>query len=165
MDLKGRLLVALPALADPNFHRSVVHVLDHDTTSGAVGVIINRPSWLEVPEHLPDLAAVVVPPEVVFIGGPVQREIALTVVKGEDGTPTLIEEPDTSLPCRVFSGYAGWGVGQLEAEIAEGSWYVADAEPGDVFCERPDTLWSEVWRRQRGRVRMLATFPADLRAN
>lgn len=165
MYLNGRLLVALPALIDPNFHRSVVHILEHDASSGAVGVIVNRPSWLEVSEHLPDLAESVVPPEVVFIGGPVQREIALTVVRGDDGAPTLIDEPDTSLPCRVFSGYAGWGAGQLEAEIAEGSWYVADSEPGDVFCEQPDTLWSEVWGRQSGRLRMLATFPADLRAN
>lgn len=165
MDLTGRLLVALPALVDPNFHRSVVHVLEHDASTGALGVIVNRPSWLEVSEHLPELSEAVVAPGVVFIGGPVQREIALTLVRDEDGGPILIEEPDTSRPCRVFSGYAGWGIGQLEAEIAEGSWHVAEAEPDDAFCEHPDTLWSDVWRRQTGRLRMLATFPTDLRAN
>ena len=165
MDLTGRLLVALPTLIDPNFHRSVVHVLEHDDSSGALGVIVNRPSWLEVSEHLPDLSEAVVPPAVVFIGGPVQREIALTLVRNQHGSPILIEEPETTRPCRVFSGYAGWGVGQLEAEIAEGSWYVAEAEPDDVFHPNPETLWSDVWRRQSGRLRMLATFPADLRAN
>ncbi len=165
MQLTGRLLVALPTLTDPNFHRSVVHVLEHDPESGALGVIVNRPSWLEVSEHLPELTDVVVPPGVVFIGGPVQREIALTIVRDEGGSPILIEEPDTSRPCRVFSGYAGWGSGQLEGEIAEGSWHVAGLEPDDVFCAHPETLWSDVWKRQRGRLRMLATFPADLRAN
>ncbi len=165
MDLTGRLLVALPTLADPNFHRSVVHVLEHDAASGAIGVIVNRPSWLEVSDHLPELADVVVPPGVVFIGGPVQREVALTIVRDEDGSPMLIEEPETTRPCRVFSGYAGWGIGQLEEEIAEGSWHVAEAEPDDLFREDPETLWADVWRRQSGRLRMLATFPADLRAN
>lgn len=165
MDLTGLVLVALPALMDPNFHRTVVHVLEHDETSGALGVVINRPSWLEVSAHLPELSETVVPPAVVFIGGPVQREIALTMVRDEEGNPTLIEEPDTTRPCRVFSGYAGWGSGQLEAEIAEGSWYVAQPMADDVFCEHPETLWSDVWRRQTGRVRMLATFPADIRAN
>ncbi len=165
MDLTGRLLVALPALTDPNFHRSVVHVLEHDAASGALGIIVNRPSWLEVSEHLPDLAESVIPPSVVFIGGPVQRDVALTVVRDDSGFPTLIESPETPHPCRVFSGYAGWGIGQLEGEIAEGSWHVADSEPDDVFSTHPETLWSDVWRRQRGRLRMLATFPADLRAN
>ncbi|MGD2061763.1 MAG: YqgE/AlgH family protein [Acidimicrobiia bacterium] len=165
MDLTGRLLVALPTLTDPNFHRSVVHVLEHGAVTGAVGVIVNRPSWLEVSEYLPELAGSVVHPGVVFIGGPVQREVALTIVRDDNGAPVLIDEPDTSLPCRVFSGYAGWGIGQLEGEIAEGSWHVADPEPDDVFCEHPATLWSDVWRRQVGPLRMLATFPADLRAN
>lgn len=165
MELSRRLLVALPALTDPNFHRSVVYLLEHDAGTGALGVIVNRPSWLEVSEHLPEVADAVVPPRVVFIGGPVQREIALTLVRDDDGAPILIEAPDPSRPCRVFSGYAGWGVGQLEEEIAEGSWHVADSEPGDVFSAQPETLWSDVWRRQNGRLRMLATFPADLTAN
>lgn len=165
MDLTGRLLVALPTLIDPNFHRSVVHVLEHDPAAGALGIIVNRPSWLEVSEHLPDLADAVIPPAVVFIGGPVQREVALTVVRDDRGFPTLIEEPETTQPCRVFSGYAGWGIGQLEGEISEGSWHVADSEPDDVFRTHPESLWSDVWRRQSGRLQMLATFPADLRAN
>ena len=84
MDVTGRLLVAMPALTDPNFTRSVIHVLEHDEESGTVGVVINRPSWLQVAEHLPDISDVVVPPPVVFIGGPVEREIALTVVREGD---------------------------------------------------------------------------------
>lgn len=163
--LTGRLLVALPTLRDPNFRRTVVHILDHDDTTGTVGVIVNRPSWLEVAEHLPDVASSVVPPGVVFIGGPVQREIALTVVRDETRGPTLIEAPESTQPCRVFSGYSGWEAGQLAGEIAEGSWYVTDSLPDDVFSEHPETLWSDVWRRQSGPLKMLATYPSDLRAN
>ena len=165
MELAGKLLVALPTLTDPNFHRSVVHILEHDDVEGTVGVIINRPSWLQVAEHLPEVADVVVPPGVVFIGGPVQREIALTVIRDEVLGPTLIEAPESSLPCRVFSGYSGWGAGQLAGEIAEGSWHVTDSDLDDVFCEQPQALWSDIWKRQSGPLRMLATVPADLRAN
>lgn len=164
MQLAGRLLVAMPALADPNFYRSVVHILEHDD-GGTLGLIVNRPSWMEVAEHLPEIADVVVPPEVVFIGGPVQRAIAVTVIRDASGRPRLVEEPAADGPCRVFSGYAGWGAGQLAEEIAEGSWYVTDSEPDDVFSEHPETLWSDVWKRQTGRMRMLATFPPDLRSN
>lgn len=164
MDVTGRLLVAMPALTDPNFTRSVIHVLEHDEESGTVGVVINRPSWLQVSEHLPDISDVVVPPPVVFIGGPVEREIALTVVREGDDV-ALVPEPATDRPCRVFSGYSGWGAGQLAAEIAEGAWHVAEGGADDVFTPHPERLWSDVWRRQSGALRMLATYPVDPRNN
>lgn len=164
IDVTGMLLIAMPALMDPNFTRTVIHVLEHDEATGTVGVVINRPSWLQVAEHLPGVAEAVVPPPVVFIGGPVEREIALTVVREED-TVTLAPEPVADHPCRVFSGYSGWGVGQLAAEIAEGAWHVAEGGPDDVFTPHPERLWSEVWRRQHGALRMLATYPVDPRDN
>lgn len=163
--LEGRLLVAMPSLIDPNFSRTVIQVLTHDAESGTIGVIVNRPSILDVVEHLPLLADVVVDPPVVFIGGPVQREIALTVVRDEFGRPALLEGPETTRACRVFSGYSGWGPGQLSAEIAEGAWHVTEPGFDDIFSGRPEQLWADVWRRQEGPLRMLATFPTDLRAN
>jgi putative transcriptional regulator len=164
-DLEGHLLVAMPSLVDPNFTRTVIQVLTHEADAGTVGVIVNRPSVLDVAEYLPLLADVVVEPPVVFIGGPVQREIALTVVRDEAGRPALLDRPETTRPCRVFSGYSGWGPGQLAEEIAEGAWHVTDPRPDDIFSDRPELLWADVWRRQEGPLRMLATFPADLRAN
>jgi putative transcriptional regulator len=62
---------------------------------------------------------------------------------------------------RVFSGYAGWGEGQLEAEIAEGSWYVVDAQPADVLSPEPDRLWRAVLRRQPGELAYVSSFPDD----
>ena len=163
--MSGRLLVAMPTLVDPNFSRTVIHVFEHDEENGTVGLILNRPSDLSVDEHLPDVHITISPPDVVFIGGPVAREYALTVVIGDDGAPRIAAEPAEQGLGRVFSGYSGWGEGQLEAEIAEGAWHVTSAEPGDVLTSAPSSLWSAVLRRQHGPVRLLATFPADLSSN
>ena len=68
-------------------------------------------------------------------------------------------------PVRVFSGYAGWGPGQAEAEMAEGAWLVVEGKAEDVFTEAPEDLWSSVLRRQGGKLAMLATFPVDPSVN
>ena len=62
---------------------------------------------------------------------------------------------------RIFAGYAGWGEGQLEEEIAEGAWYVVDGEARDAFTDEPELLWRTVLRRQGGDLAMVATFPED----
>ena len=135
--ISGHLLVAMPRLVDPNFSRTVVHVFEHDSDDGAVGLILNRPSDLVVDEFLPDLSIDLAPPDVVFIGGPVAREFAITVVLDDRGRPVMMPEPVGSGRGRVYSGYSGWGAGQLEAEIAEDSWHVVEAEPSDVLTADP----------------------------
>lgn len=164
-NMSGRLLVAMPSLLDPNFSRTVIHVFEHDEENGAVGLILNRPSDLVIKEYLPDLSITITPPDVVFIGGPVAREFALTVVIDAEGNPTLASDPVGEGVGRVFSGYSGWGAGQLESEIAEGAWFVTRPEPGEVLTSDPSSMWSAVLRRQQGVVRLLATFPADLSSN
>lgn len=62
---------------------------------------------------------------------------------------------------RIFAGYAGWGPGQLAAEVTAGAWYVVDSEPGDVSSPEPDGLWRSVLRRQRSGLAMVATYPDD----
>ena len=62
---------------------------------------------------------------------------------------------------RVFAGYAGWGPGQLESEIAEESWILEPALPADVFTEEADALWSAVLRRKGGAFAVLASMPVD----
>ena len=66
---------------------------------------------------------------------------------------------------RVFNGYAGWTAGQLEAEIAEGAWYVVDSWPGDAFSPRPSRLWRLVLRRQQWPLALVSTLPEDPRRN
>lgn len=60
---------------------------------------------------------------------------------------------------RIFAGYAGWGPGQLEGELAEEAWVTVAARGGDVFSGDPSDLWRGVLRRQSGRLRLLSTFP------
>lgn len=177
--LTGRLLVATPSLEDPNFDRTVVLILQHDDEDGAMGLVLNRPSGLPLEEELGDWGALAAPPDEVFIGGPVQPEVAIALgwLTPDSGVPDGVQpvldrlgvvdlrrSPD-DLPqlmaVRVFAGYAGWAAGQLEAEIASGSWFTLDADPWDPATADPDGLWRQVFRRQSDRLRMLATFPDD----
>ncbi|MBH5133452.1 YqgE/AlgH family protein [Streptomyces sp. NPDC005395] len=180
--LTGRLLVATPALADPNFERAVVLLLDHDE-EGSLGVVLNRPTPVDVGDILEDWADLAGEPGVVFQGGPVSLDSALGVavvpggatgeqaplgwrrVHGAIGLVDLEAPPELLAPAvgalRIFAGYAGWGPGQLEDELTEGAWYVVESEPGDVSSPFPERLWREVLRRQRGDLAMVATYPDD----
>lgn len=168
----GRLLVSAPTLTDPNFFRTVVLILQHDE-AGAVGVVLNRPSSEAVVDHLPAWSEVLAPPPVVFVGGPVQPEVAIGLVHGH-GVSSVVEGvavadlgagPDPGVVARIFSGYAGWGPSQLESELAEDAWIVVDARSEDVFDSDPEGLWSRVLRRQPGMLRMLAAYPVDPELN
>ncbi len=75
-------------------------------------------------------------------------------------TPRELLDPRV-VRLRVFAGYAGWGSGQLRAEVEEGSWHVVDSSPGDPFCPQPDRLWAEVLRRQPGSLAWASTRPSD----
>jgi putative transcriptional regulator len=165
----GKLIVATPDLADPNFNRTVVFLIQADE-DGALGVVLTRPTPSLVVEHLPDLVGEVCDPPVVFIGGPVEPAVAITLESSTHPTvPTAlagvgIVDISSSMPfgsCRVFSGYSGWGPGQLEDEIAEGAWFVVEARPSDVFDSSPESLWSAVLQRQPGRLALFATMPPD----
>jgi putative transcriptional regulator len=163
----GTLLVATPALIDPNFHRSVVALLQHDG-EGSLGVVLDRPTTIPVADFLPAWAALSADPAVVFHGGPVEPEIGLglrVVLGGTIETVTLDHEPDDDAPVRVFAGYSGWSPGQLEQELSEGAWFVVDMEPQDILTASPDTLWSSVLRRQSGEISLFATFPLDPQMN
>jgi putative transcriptional regulator len=181
--LKGRLLVAQPALRDPNFDRSVVLILEH-SEAGAIGLILNRPGAFPLADITPEWALFAPPPAVVFAGGPVSDEakaICLARIRGEargdgwsplsDSVGTLDltlspEEVESRVEeVRLFAGYAGWGGGQLEAEIAGGGWFVVDARPVDAFTNDPAGLWKAVLGRQRGLLAWFATFPPDVRYN
>lgn len=182
--LTGSLLVASPTLGDDNFDRTVVYVVEHDE-SGALGVVLNRPSRVDVGSILPDWHLYSSQPPVVFHGGPVGRDNALALASLLPGAPaTDAGEPlgfrrvhgrvgliDLDAPpevvaaevasMRVFAGYAGWEAHQLEEEIAEGAWFVVEAVTDDPFQLDPSQLWREVLRRQRGELALVATFPED----
>lgn len=179
----GSLLVATTELLDPNFADSVVLLLDVND-DGALGVVLNRPSEVEVGEVLAGWGSAVGAPEVLFRGGPVstdgvigvgllrdpevvpvgwqQLDHALGVVDLE--TPTELVG-DTLVGLRVYVGYAGWGADQLRGEIAEGSWYVVGSRPEDWFRADTTHLWRDVLRRQPGMLAWHATRPVDAELN
>lgn len=179
----GMLLLASPELLDPNFVDTVVLLLDVND-DGALGVVLNRPSALPVSEVLGEWGEVVEEPEVLFQGGPVSTDGALAVALaspgGEDSlgfravsdrlglldldTPAELVA-GTVERLRIFAGYAGWGAGQLQGEIEEGSWYVVPGVPDDVFRLDTHGLWRDVMRRQPGDLALHATRPADPELN
>lgn len=174
--LQGRLLIASPALTDPNFHRAVVLVAEH-SAEGAMGLILNRPLQITVEEAVPLLADLVVDGDAVHEGGPVQPESVLALAEFEDAShaPAIAFGSVGFLPAgedapldatalrrtRVFAGYAGWGAGQLEGELEEQAWFNVAAEAGDCFTEDPDGLWRRILRRHGGHAAMLAFLPDD----
>jgi putative transcriptional regulator len=174
------LLVAGPDLLDPNFRRSVLLVGEHGD-EGAMGVILNRPSPVSVADAVPPLAELVDEAELVHVGGPVQPQaiVVLGEFRDPDEAAALVLGSIGFLPAeietaadvgsleraRVFAGYAGWGPGQLESEIAEQSWIIGEAVADDVFTDDPDRLWSEVLRRKGGPFAVLALMPPDPSSN
>lgn len=155
--LQGHLLIAIPELADPNFFRSVVLVIQHDE-AGATGVVLNRPSnmtvaevWAEVSEQACDCL------QPVHVGGPVEGPLialhsslnlgeslvlpGVLVSMSREQLDDLVSQ--TEYPFRLFSGYSGWGPGQLENEISVGGWLIMPAQPEHVFAS-PDELWKQV---------------------
>jgi len=175
--------VAAPALGDPSFARAVVLVLDHDE-DGALGVIINRPTPVDVAQVLPGWHSFATSPGVLFQGGPVALDSALGLAAvpaastGPDDEPpgwrrvndrlglVDLDTPPENIAAemadlRIFAGYAGWGAGQLEAELAEVSWYVVAADPSDAFSSEPEGLWRKILRRQPGELAFVSTCPDD----
>jgi putative transcriptional regulator len=187
--LAGRLLVATPLLGDPNFRRSVVLVVEDEPGEGTLGVVLNRPTETPVRQVLESWTDLVTGPSVVFRGGPVSPNSALglAIVPGEDDEPVGwraldgialrsrlglvdLDAPPQLLAggiasLRVFAGYAGWGPGQVQAEIEEGAWYVLPAEPADAFAAEPERLWQVVLRRAGGTLALVATYPDDPELN
>jgi putative transcriptional regulator len=174
----GRLLVAEPMLGDPNFDRTVVLMIQH-TAEGALGLVLNRPTDVPVAEALPDWAPVVTKPGVLHIGGPVEEQSGWCLARARDadelegfvpvvgdlGLVDLELDPEHVVSAfsavRLYAGYSGWGPGQLERELAQDAWFVADAEPDDPFQPEQPELWRRILARQGGPLARLALFPAD----
>jgi putative AlgH/UPF0301 family transcriptional regulator len=181
----GALLVAMPALTDPTFAGTVVYVLDH-SDNGTLGVVLGRPSQVEIRDVLTGWSDLAVEPGVFHVGGPCETDTALclavspaAVAEGDsplrrvagdvylvdlDSEPGDLQEELSGL--RVFAGYAGWSPGQLAGEIAEGAWACVPGHPDDVLSQLAGPeLWRAVMGRQVGRLAVLSTAPADPSVN
>lgn len=158
-DLAPGFLLAVPQLQDPNFRQSVVLLLQQGA-EGAMGVVINHESPLLLRELCADHSIEYAghPEKKVRRGGPVQPEQGLVLYGDEHDDPEgrqVVEGLNVSASratlgrlCRLnrgrfhcYSGYAGWGPGQLEREIGEGSWVISSVDSRVVFDLDPDRVW------------------------
>ena len=162
----------------------MILIVEDEPEEGTLGVVLNRPTEVEVGQVLEPWSDLATGPSVVFKGGAVSPNsaLALALARGQDeplgwrsldgssltsriglvdlaAPPELLADGITSL--RVFAGYAGWGPGQLQAEIEEGAWYVPPGEPTDAFLAEPERLWQAVLLRQGGEFAIVATYPDD----
>lgn len=177
--LKGKVLISSGGLFDPNFRHTVVLIGEHNE-DGALGVILNRPLDLTVDAAVPPLGVLVGREEPLYQGGPVQPtspvllaefahvELADLPVFARVGF--LVGEVPADLRpgvlrARVYAGYSGWGPGQLEREMVEDSWIVADPVVDDVFTDEPESLWKRILRRKGPEYHRLSEMPFDPRTN
>lgn len=162
--LSGQLLIAMPGIGDPRFERTLVLVCAHDQQH-AMGLALNRPvEGLTVPDLLERLeitSTIRMPPDLVLVGGPVERErgfvlhtddyraeftlevsagLALTATREVlEAMASDAEHPRRSL---LALGYAGWGAGQLEREIRDNTWLTVDPDEALIFDADYETKWS-----------------------
>jgi len=173
--LRGQLLISGGGLYDPNFRHTVVLIGEHDA-EGAVGVVLNRPLDTTVGVSVPALAGLVDAHEPLFEGGPVEPqqpvllaevarpELVDLLVFGSVGflTGAVSSELGSAVErARIYAGHAGWGPGQLEAEMEEGSWIVEPAREEDVFTDAPELLWHRILERKGPEYRTLSRMPFD----
>lgn len=166
--LAGQLLVAAPDIGDPRFRHTVVLLVKHGK-QGAFGIVVNRPaderSWASVLEAVGEKSDGVSGKVRIFVGGPVEPWIGFVVHSSDYRRQMTIDAgrievtsnaeilrdiahgkgPKQSI---LAFGYSGWGAGQLEAEIAQGSWFTEPADPKLIFESDPGKIWDKAVERR-----------------
>jgi putative transcriptional regulator len=161
----GKILVADRKLKDPHFAQTVVLVVTYSEEQGAVGLVLNRQSDVPVSELLAGVKAARNRSDTAFSGGPVEPMSVLALLRTGSGPrgaqhvagdvwaildqdlleDTLAKHTSTD-DLRFYVGYAGWGPGQLEAEMDAGAWRVIRGGADTVFDSKPESLWDRVVR-------------------
>ncbi|MGB5474205.1 MAG: YqgE/AlgH family protein [Gammaproteobacteria bacterium] len=155
----GRFLVASRGLYGPYFSKSVIYLLQHNST-GTVGLIVNRPLGRNVAEVLPDVTTFGLGGYPVYNGGPVNPNIMVMLFRGSYSTELAVHvdgdvyassnsaileqmmtEQKPARELRMFAGQAGWLPGQLARELVQGSWHVTDGDPDTLFAGGGNDLW------------------------
>ena len=167
MNLTHQFLIAMPTLTDPNFHRTVTYVCHHDQ-DGAMGIVINRPLELSLGEVLGHMEIESSNPDInkiqVLQGGPVQTERGFVIhepsgnwdsvleVNEEIGVATsrdilsAIAKGEGPPQAVVALGYAGWGAGQLEQEVAANAWLSSTVDKSIIFDHPYESRWESATR-------------------
>ncbi len=178
----GKLLVSARGLSDPNFAESVVLLIQYDK-EGVLGLIINRRTQASLSEVLKGVETAKRGSDPIYLGGPVELDAVFALLrsqkKPDDGASVLSEVYLLSSKApleralaassgpgdlRVYVGYAGWDVGQLENEVRLGGWWIFEASAGAVFDPHPDTIWSRLIARTDQQIAQVSILPAEMAA-
>lgn len=151
-------------------------VIEH-SDSGALGLVLNRPSESTVGETVPQLSEITDAEEEVLVGGPVGQAAVIVLADFEDpdeaaliafeNVGVLGHSPEQAplgsglRRARIFAGHSGWGPGQLDGELERGDWILEPARYSDAFTQDPTRLWSSVLERKGGSYALVARMPAD----
>jgi putative transcriptional regulator len=170
----GSLLIAHPNMLDPNFRRTVLFISAHDPKEGALGVIINRPLDRQVADLVTETPPASLAEVPVFLGGPVgKNQLMFAAFEWQIGEGlnlnhnVALEEAcdavDQKNPARscAFVGYAGWGAGQLEAEMKQKAWLLQKPSRSVLKLDRLPKLWFDIMRTLGPWYKMLAAAPDD----
>ena len=175
VNLAGFLLLAHPALRDPNFRRTAIMMSVH-SEEGAMGVVLNRPTGKTLGMLNGSFAYGPLAPIQVFSGGPVQLDQLIIVgwQKRDDGFRLHFGvEPDQAaelssregVNLRAFVGFAGWSAGQLENEMKQNTWVAVPMSPDLIDLDPGLPLWRSLLGRLSPEWRLLADEPDDLAFN
>ena len=166
--LTNHFLIAMPALADPNFARTVTLICDH-SNEGTMGLVVNRPTDLKLRDILDqlgiDASGALVADLPVYYGGPVQNHrgfvlhepigqwqatLAVTDTLGVSSSRDILEaiaHNQGPARCLIALGYAGWSPGQLERELSENAWLNGPADQAILFDLPPESRWKAAAQR------------------
>jgi len=162
-DLTNHFLIAMPTLADPNFFHTVTYLCEHNE-EGAMGIVVNRPLELQFQELLEQLELETTDPKLaqlpIYQGGPVQTERGFVLHSNEGEWTSSIQVTDNIVmtvsqdiieaialgggPDKylIALGYAGWGDGQIEHELADNTWLNGPADCSIIFDLPIEQRWS-----------------------
>lgn len=180
--LTGHFLISAKQLRDKNFYRTVVLMVEHND-SGAMGLVVNRPSHVTVTQALKGHFELPETGDVVFTGGPVETAALFILHNSQefDGNESPVvpglyvgnseqvfedivlsaSEGNEQLKFRVFAGCAGWAPGQLEGEIARGDWLTFPASTEMIFHEDPYAMWSLLCQQVAQSGDFLPSIPSN----
>ena len=177
--LTGQMLIAGARITASIFRQAVVLVVEHNE-DGAMGFVLNRPSEARVGGIAPALSSLPLSDERLYIGGPVQPEVVAVLAEFDhpDVASRVVFDSLGFMPpeapaeittaakrAKAFAGYAGWGPGQLDQELEDGSWFVESPLVDDVFHGEPQKLWRDALRRKGPEFTLLSTMPFDPSVN
>lgn len=180
--LRGHYLISGKWLRDPNFYKTVVLMVEHNS-EGAMGLVVNRPSSVTVAHALSEHFNLPETDDLVYVGGPVEPSALFVLHNSEElseGEATIVPglyvgssasvfesvvrqaaDGDPDLRFRIFSGCAGWGPGQLEGELARGDWYHRSASVDPLFFDDPYEVWDHMVRKVHDVHRMVREVPVN----